>query len=253
MQDYVNIRDVFYQQQWNVCNILSCIIFLVRLFSIHNLPTGPSCRALFFEFGETRPEKFMCKNYKCGEITHKDLEKVFDKENPDKIDKMGYRCRKCKKQQRRAHLERYWQDEEYLNNIADAGIARVEHEFKSNLNVDDLDLKEDRERIKDLFKYVNNPNEDRTIFFNTLKEFAPLFAKIIKNSPGFQKAIQDDKDEIIEVVLDMFNAPNWTKELVNSRTLETVSNVLQIVEGDEIDAGEVIQNVANVLGKFRWG
>ena len=79
-------------------------------------------------------------------------------------------------------------------------------------------MNEDRERIKDLIKYVNDPNEGRTIFFNTVMEFTSLFAKLIKNSPGVQKAVQDDKDEVIEVVFDMFIAPNWTKKLVNSRT-----------------------------------
>ena len=69
----------------------------------------------------------------CGMIRHKDLEKVYDKDDPDDIDVMGYRCRKCGKQQREAKLENlrnyHWANEKFkriYNNLREGRRANIE-------------------------------------------------------------------------------------------------------------------------------
>ena len=217
--------------------------------------TGPSCRSLFLQFGDTQPAEFRCFNLKCGMIKHKDLEKVFDKDDSTKIDRMGYRCRKCKQQQRKGHLEQYKNDE-FMDNTADKYIEAVENEFSSHLNGKGIKLKQDKERIKELILFVMDPDQDKALFSDTVLQFLPNIAKWIKNYPGFQEKIADKKDDIIEVVLDTLDAPYWTKEVVNGRTLSAADEAMKMIDDvkgdvDEIAKGnDAVNRTVNVISSI---
>ena len=144
----------------------------------------PSCRSLPFSFDDFNPDEFDCNNPKCveinGKIKHKDLEKVFDKDNPNKIDRFGYKCRKCGQQQRLALSERY-QDDAYLDKAADEYIECVEKEIK------EIDFRKDKKEIKEMILYVMDPKCNLSSLDEMIKRWCPTIWGWILQSAGMKK------------------------------------------------------------------
>ena len=182
---------------------------------------------------------------------------------------MGYRCRKCGQQQRKANLKK-WQDDDFLSGKVDTLIDNIEYEFKNNPGINskkELKLRKDKEEIMKLIKFCMNPNEDVANTSSAIQTFLPLITKYLRKYPGFRKAIRHRKDEIIKCVLRVLEAPNWTKNLVNKRTISIAKsaekhvnigrNLKKAVNNIEKGRGDLEENTTeimkSVIGAFENG